>query len=116
MLCLNNSAKNLFAFAAVGCLSVGGLAIGESLRIVDSSVDNDSGRGSGRITTQVLPSLTANDEAAYRGTGRLHNGLEPTVSHRGSGRIDTQKPQLNNTAYRGSGRISTTSVAFSEYT
>jgi hypothetical protein len=115
MPCLKTFAKNLFAFATLGCLGISGLAFGASLRLVDSSVDNDSGRGSGRVSTQVPQTVGPNGAVAYRGTGRLHNGHEPVTAHRGSGRIDTQDPQSSHTAYRGSGRISPLTMTSPEY-
>jgi hypothetical protein len=115
MLCLKSSAKNLLALTTLGCLGLVGLTLSPALSLVESSVDNDSGRGSGRITQQVPQTSHSNQAISYRGTGRLQNSDEPTTANRGSGRIETQDAQSIRTAYRGSGRISPVTLTLPDY-
>lgn len=108
MLCIKNLAKYFLAATIFSCLSVIVLATGESFHNADSATDDEtSHRGSGRIMSLHPENHSPFNAIAYRGTGRIYPDQEEiVVSHRGSGRIDDQTPDANETVYRGSGRIS----------
>jgi len=112
MFCLRHWAGYLLTTAVLGCLSAATLTAGSSLLVSESAVeDNAKHRGSGRITSQEFSLESA---IAYRGTGRCHQEDQPTVAHRGSGRLDSDLDEQKSSAYRGSGRISADEIALSE--
>ncbi|MGF1523026.1 MAG: hypothetical protein ACFBSF_11985 [Leptolyngbyaceae cyanobacterium] len=91
MFSLRHLASYLLAAATLGCLSASTLS-----------------ETAERVQTRLVSGQQQSESAiAYRGTGRYSEPINPTLAHRGSGRVDNDTTDANDVAYRGSGRIST---------